>query len=181
MNSNLLPNNPSTGSVVSIFTVGINSKSFLWPVHSVQEPSPNFLRRCTRVDDTAHNVTIDYWVMWHVRHSAQIAKRFEPNTVLWTFHTIQPSSWATVCRTVRLMLSDRCLSVCNIVVLWPNGWMDYDATWYGGGARPRRHCVRWGNQLFPQKGHSSSSTFRPMSIVAKPLDWSRCHLIWSMV
>ena len=24
---------------------------------------------------------------------AQIAKRFEPSTVLWAFHTIQPSSW----------------------------------------------------------------------------------------
>jgi len=26
--------------------------------------------------------------------------------------------------------------------LWPNGWMDYDATWYGGRPRPRRLCVR---------------------------------------
>jgi len=25
------------------FTIGINSKSFLWPIHSVQETSPNFL------------------------------------------------------------------------------------------------------------------------------------------
>jgi len=24
---------------------------------------------------------------------AQIAKRFEPSTVLWAFHTIQPSSY----------------------------------------------------------------------------------------
>ena len=24
-----------------------------------------------------------------------------------------------------------CLSVCNVGVLWPNGWMDQDATWYG--------------------------------------------------
>jgi len=37
--------------------------------------------------------------------------------------------WATVCKTVHLMLSDRCLhsvclsclSVCNVGVLWPNG------------------------------------------------------------
>ena len=26
--------------------------------------------------------------------------------------------------------------------LWPNGWMDQDANWYGGRPRPRRHCVR---------------------------------------
>jgi len=34
------------------------------------------------------------------------------------------------------MLQDRCLvcSLCIVFVgvLWPNGWMDQDATWYGG-------------------------------------------------
>jgi len=29
-------------------------------------------------------------------------------------------------------------------LLLPNGWMDQDATWYGGERRPRRRCVRWG-------------------------------------
>ena len=50
--------------------------------------------------------------------------------------------------TVRPMLSDRCpvcpvlscLFVCNVGVLWPNGWTDEDATWYGGRLLPRRHC-----------------------------------------
>jgi len=28
-------------------------------------------------------------------------------------------------------------------LLWPNGWMDQDATWYGGKPRPTR-CVRCG-------------------------------------
>jgi len=31
-------------------------------------------------------------------------------------------------------------------LLWPNGWMDEDATWYGGRPRPMGHCVyafRW--------------------------------------
>ena len=34
-----------------------------------------------------------------------------------------PYFWATVCKTVRPMLSDRrpVLSVCNVSVLWPNG------------------------------------------------------------
>jgi len=26
-------------------------------------------------------------------------------------------------------------------LLWRNGWMDQDATWYGGRTRPRRLCV----------------------------------------
>jgi len=29
-------------------------------------------------------------------------------------------------------------------LLWPNGWMDQDAAWYGCKPRPRRRCVRWG-------------------------------------
>jgi len=29
-------------------------------------------------------------------------------------------------------------------LLWPNGWMDQDATSYGARSWPRRHCVRWG-------------------------------------
>jgi len=28
-------------------------------------------------------------------------------------------------------------------LLWQNGWMDQDATWYGGRPRPRWHCERW--------------------------------------
>jgi len=28
-------------------------------------------------------------------------------------------------------------TVCNVDVLWPNGWMDQDATWHGGRPRPR--------------------------------------------
>ena len=41
-------------------------------------------------------------------------------------------------------------------LLWPNGWIDQDATWYGGRPWPRPYCVRWG----------PSSSPRPMSIVA---------------
>jgi len=29
-------------------------------------------------------------------------------------------------------------------LLWPSGWIDQDAIWYGGTPRPRRHWVRWG-------------------------------------
>jgi len=55
--------------VVSIFTVGINSKSLCWPVRSVQEISPNFLRHRTRqitltTVSRRQPVTIDYWVTW---------------------------------------------------------------------------------------------------------------------
>jgi len=40
-------------------------------------------------------------------------------------------------------------------LLWPNGWMDQDATWCEGRPRPRSHCVTWGPRLPPPlKGHS---------------------------
>jgi len=39
-------------------------------------------------------------------------------------------------------------------VLWPNDWMDEDATWYGSRPRPRPHCARWGPSS-PRNGQSS--------------------------
>jgi len=36
-------------------------------------------------------------------------------------------------------------------LLWRNGWIHQDATWYGGRPRPRSHCARWGPSP-PQKG-----------------------------
>jgi len=29
-------------------------------------------------------------------------------------------------------------------LLWPNGWMDEDAAWYGSRPQPRPHCTRRG-------------------------------------
>ena len=41
-------------------------------------------------------------------------------------------------------------------LLWPNGWMDEDATWYGSRPRPRpQRCIRWGPISYPRMGHSS--------------------------
>ena len=37
-------------------------------------------------------------------------------------------------------------------LLWPNGWMHQDATWYGGRPQPRRLCVTWGPSPLSQKG-----------------------------
>jgi len=69
-----------------------------------------------------------------------------------------------------------CLSVYNVGILWLNGWTDQDETWHADRPRPRPHCVRWGPSS-TKRGHSPPSNFRPMSIVAKRLDRSRCHLV----
>jgi len=49
-------------------------------------------------------------------------------------------------------------------LLWPNVWMDQDATWYEGRPRPGPHCVRSG----------SSS---PIKEVAQPPIFGPC-LLW---
>jgi len=64
-------------------------------------------------------------------------------------------------------------------LLWSNGWMDQDGTWYGGQPRPRPHCARWRlSSPCPEKGpQPPPSNFQPMSVVAKRLDRLRYHLI----
>jgi len=37
-------------------------------------------------------------------------------------------------------------------LLWPNGCIHQNATWYGGRPQPRRLCVRWGPSPLLQKG-----------------------------
>ena len=113
-----------------------------------------------------------------------------------------------------------CLSVCNVDVLWPNGWMDQDETWHRGRPRPGHIVLDGDAALASPKGHSpqfsahvcsgqiaswikmplgtdvglgpgdivlggyppppqrgTAPNFRPMSVVAKRLDRSRCHLV----
>jgi len=65
-------------------------------------------------------------------------------------------------------------------LFWPNGWTDQDATWHGGRPQPRRLCVRWGPS--PSSAHAEGveplPNFRPIFIVAKRLDASKCHLVY---
>jgi len=73
-----------------------------------------------------------------------------------------------------------CLScpVCDVGVLWPNGWMDQDETWHAGRPRlcPHVHIVLDGNPApLPKRG--TAPIFWPMSVVAKWLDGWGCHLV----
>ena len=86
---------------------------------------------------------------------------------------------ATVCKTVRPMLSDRCLSVCQSVlsvtlmycgqtVGWIKMKLDMQVA-LGPG-----HNVLDGD---PKKG-AEPHNLRPMSVVAKWLHGLRCYLEW---
>jgi len=46
-------------------------------------------------------------------------------------------------RTIVLSCLSVCL-VCNVGVLWSNGWTDQGVTWHACRPRPWPHCVRWG-------------------------------------
>jgi len=46
-------------------------------------------------------------------------------------------------------------------LLWPNGWMDQDATWYGCRPPPRRHCAKRGPSSPSPEGAQPPSS-RPM-------------------
>ena len=67
----------------------------------------------------------------------------------------------------------------SVVLLWSNGWMDQHATWYGGRARPRPHCDRWGISPPPGKGHSGTLFSANVYIVAKrsPISTTAEHLL----
>jgi len=75
-------------------------------------------------------------------------------------------------KTVHPILSDRCpaLSVCDVGVLWPNGWMDQDITCYVGGPRPWPHndiASDGDTGRLPAKKGTAAPNSRPMSFVAK--------------
>jgi len=59
-------------------------------------------------------------------------------------------------------------------LLWSNGWMDEDATWYGSRRRPRPHCVRRGPSSPVKGAQQPPPSFRPMSIVATVAHLSYC-------
>jgi len=58
-------------------------------------------------------------------------------------------------------------------LLWPNSWIDEDATRYGSRPRPRPHCVRRAPNS-PVKAAQQPPSFQPMSIVAMVAHLSYC-------
>jgi len=76
----------------------------------------------------------------------------------WYAHT--SSFWATICKTVPLCYQTVVCPVCDVGVLWPNGWADPDETWRAGRPRSWPHCVRWVPSSVPPKG-AEPSIFGP--------------------
>jgi len=77
---------------------------------------------------------------------------------------------------VPLQQGGHSLPIFGACLLWPNGWMDQDATWYGGRLRPRL-LVLDGDPAHLPKSCTAPPIFRPMSVVVQRLDGLRCHLV----
>jgi len=60
-------------------------------------------------------------------------------------------------------------------LLWPNGWMDQDDTWHGGGPRSRPHCARWGPSSPPPKG-DRASPISPYVYCGQTAEWVKMPL-----
>jgi len=111
---NSLSNDSSTGCLVFICIIGINSKSVPWLV-PYNKPSQIFCDvgrglhfcQCPTLQNRTVNTVLllvaitrrravvgCHGVLFLVacRHAL-----FEPNTILWAFHTIQPSSYCCLC------------------------------------------------------------------------------------
>ena len=58
-------------------------------------------------------------------------------------HTVLDGDPAPLPKRAQLPIFDLCL-------LWPNGWMNQDATWYDGRPRLRQHRARWGPSSTPK-------------------------------
>jgi len=86
--------------------------------------------------------------------------------------------WATVCKIVHPMRTDRCLSclsvclsVCEVGVLWQNGYMDQDETWDAGRPRPWPRCVRWGGACSPSPKRGRAAQFSAHVYCGQTAGW----------
>jgi len=61
-------------------------------------------------------------------------------------------------------------------LLRPNGWMDQDATWYGGRPRPKRLCVTWGLNPLPKKGTEPPPQFSSHFYCGQTAGWIKMAL-----
>jgi len=65
----------------------------------------------------------------------------------------------------------------HVYYVRPNGWMDQDATCYGGRHRPRQLCVRWGPSWAPlERAQALHPIFGPCLLW--PNGWIDQHATW---
>jgi len=98
------------------------------------------------------------------------------------FTWLSESFWVTVCKTVRPMLSDRCpvcLSCLTVTLVYCGQTVGQIKMILGMRVSlGPGHIVLDGDpDPPPQRGTAFPPNFQPVSVVAKWLDGSRCHLV----
>jgi len=68
--------------------------------------------------------------------------------------------------------------VCNVGVLWQNDWTDQDETSHAGIGLGPGHIMIDGDTGPPPQRGTAPPNCRPISVLAKWLDGSRCHVVW---
>jgi len=108
------------------------------------------------------------------RHISGVAKWLDASKCTWYGGRPQPTQLCVRWGPAPLPKK----GVFSQCLLWPNSWMDQDATRCGRRARPNGYCVTWGpSSPLPKKG--TAPNFPPMSIVGKQLYVSGYHLVWT--
>ena len=67
-------------------------------------------------------------------------------------------------------------SIFGPFLLWPNGWMHQDATWYGGRPQPKGLGVPWGPSLPPQKWGKTPPQFLAHVYCGQTAAWIKMPL-----
>ena len=69
--------------------------------------------------------------------------------------------------------------IFGLFLLWSNGWMYQDATWYGGRPQTRPHCARWRPSTPSKKAHSppivGPCLLWPNGWMDQDATWYRCR------
>jgi len=84
------------------------------------------------------------------RPSQFLAHVYCDQTAGWRWALVQATLWYTRTHLPPQKGGGAPSQIFGPFLLWPNRWLNQDATCYGGRSRPRRLCVSWG--LPPQTG-----------------------------
>jgi len=107
-------------------------------------------------DHNGQPSTLQRYILAHVTHLCDV--QFTVFNFAIFCQLLALIFWATICTTVRPMLSyamgplSVCLCVCPVCyvgVLWPNGWMDQHETSHRGIGLGRDHIVLDGDRAHP--------------------------------
>jgi len=105
-------------------------------------------------------------------HVTAVHRQHQP--ILMIFERQFAKRFALCYRTVVCHFLSLC-RVCDVGVLWRNGWMDQNETWHGGRPQPY-HNVRWGPSLPQEKRGTALPQFSVRVCCGQTTGWIKTPL-----